>query len=224
MPKFAFAKPAFDVGFATNDLDGFRALLERRIGLPYDHLAKLGGGFHQHRWSAGRSIVKVNHSRAPLGDAPPSSYCGLTFRAAATADLATPDGAPVRLRASADAELTLHAETPDLDAFARFYGERLGLASDGPAAFRLGECRIVATEGPRPPRVGWRERGLRYMTVQIYDCDAATAALQARGVEVGLPPRTIGQVRYSFVRDPDGAWVELSERASLTGRPVKRDG
>jgi hypothetical protein len=28
-------------------------------------------------------------------------------------------------------------------------------------------------------------------------------------------------VRYSFVRDPDGNWIELSERASLTGRPVR---
>jgi lactoylglutathione lyase len=27
-------------------------------------------------------------------------------------------------------------------------------------------------------------------------------------------------VRYSFVRDPDGNWIELSERASLTGKPV----
>ncbi|MEQ9125604.1 MAG: VOC family protein, partial [Alphaproteobacteria bacterium] len=163
-------------------------------------------------------------SRAPLGDAPPSSYRGLTVRAGETADLATPDGAPVRLRAAADADLALHVQTPDLDAFARFYGERLGLAPDGPGAYRLGVCRIAAMEGPPPVRAGWRERGLRYMTVQIYDCDAATAALEARGVEVGLPPRTIGQVRFSFVRDPDGAWVELSERASLTGRPVKQDG
>ncbi len=44
--------------------------------------------------------------------------------------------------------------------------------------------------------------------------------MQAAGVEIGQPPRTIGQVRYSFVRDPDGNWIELSERASLTGKPV----
>ena len=61
------------------------------------------------------------------------------------------------------------------------------------------------------------------MTLQIFDCDGLTAALEAQGVEVGQPPRTIGEVRYSFVRDPDGNWIELSERASLTGKPVRQE-
>ena len=69
-----FAKPAFDVGFATNDLDGFRQLWEERAGLAYDHLAKLGGGFHQHRWRMGDSIIKVNQTRTPLEDAPVEVY------------------------------------------------------------------------------------------------------------------------------------------------------
>jgi lactoylglutathione lyase len=223
MPHIAFAKPAFDVGFATNDLDGFRALLEGRIGLRYDHLAKLGGGFHQHRWAVGDSIIKVNHTRAPLADTPPGGYRAITLRAAEAAGLTTPDGTAIRLCPAAGADLTLHVETPDPDEFARFYGERLGLGADGPDAFRLGGSRIVATAGPAPARAGWRDRGLRYMTVQIFDCDATTAALEARGVEVGQPPRTIGEVRYSFVRDPDGNWIELSERASLTGKRVRPD-
>lgn len=224
MPPLAFAKPAFDVGFATSDLDGFRALLEGRIGLRYDHLAKLGGGFHQHRWAVGDSIVKVNHTRTPLPATPPGGYRALTLRADAAATLATPDGTPIRLSPAAEADLTLHAETPDPDGFVHFYGELLGLSADGPRAFRLGGSRIVANTGPAPARAGWRERGLRYMTVQIFDCDALTTALETKGVEVGQPPRTIGQVRYSFVRDPDGNWIELSERASLTGKPVRQDG
>jgi len=223
MPAIAFAKPAFDVGFATNDLDGFRALWEGRAGLSYDHLAKLGGGFHQHRWRQGDSIVKVNHTRAPLADAPPGGYRGLTLKAGEDADLATPDGTPVHLRRNPGAALTLHVETADLAAFAGFYGERLGLEADGANAFRLGASRIAATAGPAPARAGWRERGLRYMTVQIFDCDGLTAAMQAAGVEIGRAPQTIGQVRYSFVRDPDGNWIELSERASLTGKPVRAD-
>jgi predicted enzyme related to lactoylglutathione lyase len=75
-----------------------------------------------------------------------------------------------------------------------------------------------------PPRIeGWREKGLRYMTVQIFDCDEVTAAMERAGVEIGMSPRTIGQVRYSFARDPDGNWIELSERASLTGKPIEAD-
>ncbi|MCA8927133.1 MAG: VOC family protein [Alphaproteobacteria bacterium] len=217
----AFAKPAFDVGFATNDLDGFRALWEGRLGLAYDHLAKLGGGFHQHRWRQGDSILKVNHTRTPLAAAPVGGYRALLLAGDEDADLQTPDGTPIVVRRVPGADLTLRAVTADTDAFARFYGERLGLKPDGPHAFRLGESRIVAAEGPAPARAGWRERGLRYMTVQIFDCDGLTAALERQGVEVGMAPRTIGQVRYSFVRDPDGNWIELSERASLTGKPVR---
>ncbi|MHB8576260.1 MAG: VOC family protein [Dehalococcoidia bacterium] len=40
----------------------------------------------------------------------------------------------------------------------------------------------------------------------------------ARGVEEGRPPVTLGSVaRISFIRDPDGNWIEVSQRASLTG-------
>jgi lactoylglutathione lyase len=218
--KPAFAKPAFDIGFATNDIDGYRALLEGQAGLSYDHLAKLGGGFHQHRWRQGDSIVKVNHTRSPLDDALVAGYRAVTLMAGRRADLVTPDGVPLALREDAGADLTLHVVANDLDAFARFYGELLGLEPDGPNAFRLGRSRIVAEAGRVGHAPGWREKGLRYMTVQIFDCDGLTAEMERRGAVVGAEPRTIGQVRYSFVRDPDGNWIELSERASLTGKPV----
>ncbi len=215
-----FAKAAFDVGFATNRIDAHTAFWGEEVGLAYDHLAKLGGGFHQHRWRQGDSIVKVNHTRTPLPDAPAAGYRGLTLAAARSADLGTPDAVPVRLRPEAAANLTLHVVANDLDAFDRFYGECLGLEADGVHAFRLGASRIEASAGEAPFAPGWREKGLRYMTVQIFDCDRMTAELERQGVEVGAAARTVGQVRYSFVRDADGNWIELSERASLTGRPV----
>ncbi len=220
MAAIAFAKPAFDVGFATNQLIEHETFWGGNVGLPFDHMAKLGGGFRQHRWRQGESIIKVNHTRETLADVPAGGYRSLDLNAARSAELATPDGVPVRLRPDRDADLTLHVVAGDPDAFARFYGEALGLEGDGANAFLLGRSRIVAEAGT-PARIdGWRERGLRYMTVQIFECDWVTAALERAGVEVGMPPRTIGQVRYSFVRDADGNWIELSERASLTGRPV----
>jgi lactoylglutathione lyase len=40
----------------------------------------------------------------------------------------------------------------------------------------------------------------------------------ARGGTEGRPPLTLGATaRISFVRDPDGNWIEISQRASLTG-------
>ena len=216
----AFAKPAFDVGFATNSIDEYAVFWGEMAGLDYDHLAKLGGGFHQHRWRLGDSIVKVNHSRAPLPDAPQGGYRGLTLASNTTRELVTPDGVPVALKPDPATDLTLHVVANDLDAFARFYGQQLGLEPDGQHAFRLGRSRIVASAGEVQPVPGWREKGLRYMTVQIFNCNGLTAAMEWAGVEIGQPPQTVGQVRYSFVRDADGNWIELSERASLTGKPV----
>lgn len=220
MPRFEFAKPAFDVGFATNDLDGYRTLWGDRIGLAYDHLAKLGGGFHQHRWRAGQSIVKVNHTRSELAATPAGGYRGLTFGSTEAGDLEAPDGAPIHRRPLADIDLELNVVANDLAAFDGFYGEALGLEPDGPHAFRLGRSRITATAGAAPRVDDWRARGLRYMTVQIFECDAVMQALADAGAEIGRPARSLGQVRYGFVRDPDGNWIEISERASLTGRAI----
>jgi lactoylglutathione lyase len=48
--------------------------------------------------------------------------------------------------------------------------------------------------------------------------DATHAEILAAGGEEAHPPRTLGETaRIAFVRDPDGNWIELSQRASLTG-------
>ncbi len=60
--------------------------------------------------------------------------------------------------------------------------------------------------------------GIRYLTVQVRDVEAAHAHAVGRGCTEGLAPIRLGDVAYiSFVRLPDGDWVELSQRASLTG-------
>jgi lactoylglutathione lyase len=66
--------------------------------------------------------------------------------------------------------------------------------------------------------------GFRYLTVQIFDADEACAQIVARGGRLGRPPVTLGTVaRYGFVRDPDGNWIEISARTSLTGITPRAD-
>ena len=63
-----------------------------------------------------------------------------------------------------------------------------------------------------------RAPGYRYLTVQVWDVDAEHAGIIERGGAEGRPPVTLGSTaRVSFVRDPDGNWIEVSQRASLTG-------
>jgi lactoylglutathione lyase len=83
----------------------------------------------------------------------------------------------------------------------------------------VGASRLLLTEDPHaeldPPVDGL---GWRYITLQIFDTNAVYEAVLERGGRAGRPPKTLGAVaRYALVRDPDGNWIELSQRASLTG-------
>ena len=58
----------------------------------------------------------------------------------------------------------------------------------------------------------------RYLTVQIFDADESCNDIVARGGRLGRAPVSHGDVaRYGFVCDPDGNWIEISARTSLTG-------
>jgi lactoylglutathione lyase len=57
------------------------------------------------------------------------------------------------------------------------------------------------------------------MTVQVWDCVAEYEGILARGGGSGSEPKILGDtVRFAFVVDPDGNHIEISQRASLTGR------
>jgi predicted enzyme related to lactoylglutathione lyase len=84
---------------------------------------------------------------------------------------------------------------------------------------RLQSCRrSVPADACQTNNRKMRAPGFRYITVQVLDVDAVHAGVLARGGMEGHSPMTLGKVaRISFVRDPDGNWIELSQRASLTG-------
>ena len=53
---------------------------------------------------------------------------------------------------------------------------------------------------------------------QLEDLHRTCASHIASGAEEAHPPMTLGNTaRISFIRDPDGNWIEISQRASLTG-------
>ena len=60
--------------------------------------------------------------------------------------------------------------------------------------------------------------GFRYITVQVRDVEAAHRHLCSVGFTEGRPPMRLGDTAYiSFITDLGGNWIELSQRASLTG-------
>ena len=223
-------KPALDIGLYTNRRQAQLDFWQGEVGLEFDHLGKLGRGVHQLRHHCNGSILKVNHARDSLSAAAPTGMVGLVI---ARTDLVRPrklrdpDGNAVRLVAMGAEDirnLALRLRVRDAVASRGFYVDALGFADKGGGRLRLGESEIWLEADPAAPAVGaLAGLGLRYLTLQLDDCDGAHARVLAGGGTEGRPPRTLGDVvRYSFVRDPDGNWIELSERAPLTGGLIAR--
>ncbi len=212
------AKPALDLGLNTNRRDEQLAFWQNEIGLAYDHMGKLGGGMQQHRHHLHGSILKVNHARDPLAPAPPSGFRRLWIaRPGLARDLADPDGNAVRLVPPGEiSDIAIELAVNDIEASRRFYVEAMGFTD-----LVCGTTRLILTQGRGEPSPDWRSPGFRYITVQVFDAIAAHEQVLARGGTEGAPPRVLGDVvRFSFVRDPDGNFIEISERTTLTGRAL----
>ncbi len=218
------AKPSLDVGLFTNNIDGMLRFYQDEIGLPFEELLPTGGGARQHRHGLNGSVLKINESRDPLVEGAPTGYRRLsivTNRVAAAEDISDPDGNSLRLLPAAGPErwIEIDVALADVAAGRRYYADALGFESTGDDTFRCGTTLIRLVHGPSQPPTGeLRAAGLRYLTVQVWDADAEYARAVATGGTGAMAPRTSGAVaRFGFVRDPGGNWLEISQRASLTG-------
>ena len=220
------AKQHLDVGLFSTRRDEQLAFWQQTVGLPYDHMGKVGGGVQQHRHHMNGSILKMNHSRDPLPDVPASGIVGLEIARAGLAapkNLADPDGNKVSLvpKGSNGVEgIAILLKVNDPAAHDRFWTHAMQFERAGEGRYRCGDSLVVVAERGKVEHRGtqWRGPGYRYMTVQIFDCLAEYAGILARGGTSGGEPRILGEtVRYAFVCDPDGNHIEISQRASLTG-------
>jgi lactoylglutathione lyase len=219
------AKPRIDIGLATNNLEPMLAFWQGEAGVPFDHLLKIRPGQDQHRHDVLGSVLKINHRIDPLPANPPSGYRELLIaREGVTAPigLADPEGNRVSLvppgHDGVD-QIGVRIAVRDLDAHRRFYADALGLPEERPGVFRAGESLVFLAESPDAPAdAGMQGPGWRYITFQVFKVDEDHARVVARGGREALAPVTLGTTaRISMVRDPDGNWIELSQRASIVG-------
>lgn len=222
------AKPRIDVGLFTSNLEPMLDFWQNEIGLPFDHLLPLGGGLQQHRHDLLGSVLKINHARDALPDASPSGYRELLIAREGLLGpkrLTDPDGNLVTLVPPGTRgieRIGIRLGVRDTAAHRRFYAVALGLPDvpeRGGDSFICGDSVILFDEAPDASGDAVFEGpGFRYITIQIRNVDEEHAAILARGGTEGRAPQTLGKVaRISFVRDPDGNWIEMSQRASLVG-------
>ena len=231
------AKRFVDVGIFTNRLDEMRAFYGERIRLPYEELLPVGGGVRQYRYGLLGSVLKINHSRDPL---PPRIAGG--YRKLSISDPRTPMPIPMHDPDANEIELVptgnrgvnqieIQIAVTDEAAFEHFYGDAMQAERLGAGRFKLGETIISFQRDPAAMRAqrsqsasaadviaSMRAVGMRYITVQVRDVDAEHRRFMSMGVWEGAAPVSLGAVaRISFIRDPDGNFIEISQRASLTG-------
>ncbi|MDZ7670172.1 MAG: VOC family protein [Gammaproteobacteria bacterium] len=216
------AKPAVDVGLFTNRRDPMLAFWQQEAGVVFAELLPLGGGLQQHRHHIGHSILKINHSREPLQAAPAGGIRRLRIARSglsAAQDLNDPDGNRLRLEPPGEvSQIRVELTVSRLAEHQDFYGHALGLPALDEHTFLCGDSQIHLQEGDAAADPEQRAPGFRYLTVQVFDVRATHAGILARGGREGRPPVKLGDVAHiSFVRDPDGNWIEVSQRKTITG-------
>jgi len=223
------AKPFYDVGIFSNQSAAQRAFWQQQVGLAFDHSLKLGGGVLQHRHNADGAVLKLNDARDPL---PPASASPIEELLVASSKvkvpqlLNDPDGNPVRLVPPGYRGiqgLAVQLKVQHVARSTQFYARVLGLHPEEPGLLTCGGTRLLLVAGATVTDLAapLAAIGLRYITMQVFDCDATYASALAAGATSGREPVTLGSTaRIAFIRDPDGTWIELSERASVTGKAV----
>lgn len=220
------AKQHLDVGLFSNLRHEQLEFWQQAVGLEYDHMGKLGGGVQQHRHHLNGSILKMNHSRDPLPELPPSGIVGLQIARDGIEQVATlhdPDGNRVELVPTGHGGvegIAIQLVVNDPAEHERFWPEVMGFERVAEGIYRCGDSLVkVIGQGKVEHRADqWRGRGYRYLTVQVFDCVAEYQSILAKGGHGAVEPTVLGDtVRMAFVMDPDGNHIEISQRASLTG-------
>ena len=225
------AKPRIDIGFATNNAPEALAFWQNEIGLPFDYTQPIRRGYKQHRHDLCGSVLKINQVYDPIPDNPPSGYRELLIaRDGITTPkpLTDPEGNRVLLVPKGMfgiERIGICLGVRDVAAHRRFYVEALGLTQgettgkDGLVTFMAGDTvLIVELAADAPDDASFEGRGWRYITFQVFEVDREHAYVLAHGGREARAPVTLGTTaRVSMVRDPDGNWIELSQRASLAG-------
>jgi catechol 2,3-dioxygenase-like lactoylglutathione lyase family enzyme len=222
------AKPRVDVGLNTNNLEAMLAFWQNEVGARFDHVLPIAKGMKQHRHDINGSVLKINHYADPIAERAPSGYAEvLIARDGVTAprSLRDPDGNAVMLVPPGThgiGQIGIRLDIRDAAAHRRFYGEALGLPeipyTEGLAFLAVETAILLTPSAQAKGDARFDGKGWRYITFQVFKVDPEHARVLEHGGGEGFPPRTLGETaRISMIRDPDGNWIELSQRASITG-------
>jgi predicted enzyme related to lactoylglutathione lyase len=225
-------RPQIDIGLFTNRIEAMKAFYAGTLKLAFESELPISDGFKQHRYIANGSIIKLNEARDPLPRRHPGGYESLIIASNLFSQpeaLCDPDGNSIILvppgRDGVN-QVEVRIGVSDVNRFGAFY-MAAGATDIGHDRYRIGETILAAFRHPlakemKPaPLANLPEvvnaiagLGVRYVTIQVKDCDAAFKVMTEAGASIGLTPQNFGKrARAAEVRDPDGNLIELLQLA-----------
>jgi predicted enzyme related to lactoylglutathione lyase len=227
------SRPQVDVGLFTNRIEEMKAFYGEELGLQFESMMPVGGGMQQHRYLANGSVIKLMASRDPLPRRHPGGYETLIIASNKFENpemLPDPDGNRIELVPPGRDDVTqieVRVGVTDVDDYEEFYTKAFGAQAIGGNRYKIGETIFAAFRDPGATRLkkpaplanpmeavkAMASLGIRYVTVQVRNCDEAFKELVAGGAAQAVEPTNFGNVaRIAFVRDPDGNFIELGQR------------
>lgn len=220
------ARPGLDYGVPTDNGPAMRAFYADELRLPFLQENEIIPGHDEVFYELLGGWWKLNTSTEPLQPAV-TGYRSILVADATlteTRPLMDPDGLEVTLVPSGYRGVEavgLEMVVPDVDAQRRFLLDGCGGTPVGADGVRVGNTVVFlsAADGPLEitPIV---RRGLTMLTFIVTDLLAAHQHLIDHGALHGLrasdDPGVPGRCLFSFVRDPNGNWIELVQFAEGT--------
>jgi lactoylglutathione lyase len=224
MSAFALSKPFIDIGLFTNRGEEMRRFYGDVLGLDALDVLTIEPGYELHRYDANGSALKLNVLDAPLV-ARNTGYSRFLWpdpRCRKVERIEDPDGNEVERVPPGHLDVEqvgIVYRVPSLSIVAAFAGGALGAHRLAEDRFRVGQTVLIFEVDPGAGRSGALEAlGFTYTTLHVTDTVSVHAHLVEHGCTEAIPPTAFESITtYSFVRDPTGNWIEISQRADLAG-------
>jgi catechol 2,3-dioxygenase-like lactoylglutathione lyase family enzyme len=216
----------FDVGLLTNQGPRMLDLWRDELGRPVERTLHPVPGVTQHKLTLQGAVLKLNCVDAALPSR--GALSGLRTlliadpAAAEVAHLRDPDGNLICLVPRGWRGLDTfgaHFAVSDETAFEDFFGRVLGFPAVGDRSYDVGGATLSFSWSPDvKPGAGGASVGYGYLTLQVMDVVKAHALVCGRGATEERPPsstHTTTESTISFILDPDGNRIEISQRPDL---------
>jgi lactoylglutathione lyase len=218
------ARGLLDPGLFSDNAPTMERFYEDTIGLPLFERLPHSDTYQEVFFKLPPGKLKIQAFATPMEKAV-TGYAELMIasdKAASVSTYTDPDGLTVHLVPRGHRGVTVAGyvcRVPDPDAQTKFYLEGMGAQRVDGGGLRVGDTMLFVEEGPLPGApTPCARTGFVYITIIAHDCAAAHKALLAGGGEHSLRIlRLADRCLFSWVRDPNGNWVEVVQYAELSG-------